>query len=98
LERAALLVSNDTGPLHLAVALGTPAVGIYWFTNLVESQPLRQDIHRAAVAARVDCPVCGAENLAQRCPHDDSFVAEVAADEVLQLAFQLLALRSRRRA
>lgn len=28
IERAALLISNDTGPLHLAQALGTPAVAI----------------------------------------------------------------------
>ena len=29
LRAAALLVSGDTGPLHLAAALGTPVVGIY---------------------------------------------------------------------
>jgi len=29
LRRASLLVAGDTGPLHLAAALGTPCVGIY---------------------------------------------------------------------
>ncbi|HEX9007439.1 MAG TPA: glycosyltransferase family 9 protein, partial [Bacteroidota bacterium] len=29
LERAALVVSNSTGPLHLAAALGTPVIGLY---------------------------------------------------------------------
>ncbi|HEY7724949.1 MAG TPA: glycosyltransferase family 9 protein [Anaeromyxobacteraceae bacterium] len=29
LRRAALCVSNDSGPMHLAVALGTPTVGIF---------------------------------------------------------------------
>ena len=29
LQAAALLVSGDTGPLHLAAALGTPVVGLY---------------------------------------------------------------------
>jgi lipopolysaccharide heptosyltransferase I len=28
-QRAALLVSGDTGPLHLAAAIGTPIVGLY---------------------------------------------------------------------
>jgi len=30
LARAGLVVANDSGPLHLAGAIGTPTVGIYW--------------------------------------------------------------------
>lgn len=90
LERSALLVSNDTGPLHLALAIGTPAVGIYWLTNLYESGPLQQDRHRAALAIRTQCPVCGTENITQRCPHDESFVADVPVSEVTELALELL--------
>lgn len=90
LERSALLVSNDTGPLHLALAIGTPAVGIYWLTNLHESGPLLQDRHRAALAVRTHCPVCGEENLRRRCPHDESFVADVPVGEVTELALELL--------
>jgi ADP-heptose:LPS heptosyltransferase len=89
LERAALLVSNDTGPLHLALAIGTPAVGIYWLSNLIEAGPLRQHIHRAALATRIHCPVCGAENLTTRCAHDASFVDDVAIDTVTALALEL---------
>lgn len=91
LERAALLVSNDTGPLHLALALGAPCVGIYWLTNLIESAPLRQERHRAALSVRVHCPRCGAENLSTRCQHDPSFVADVPLEEVALLARELLA-------
>jgi ADP-heptose:LPS heptosyltransferase len=90
LERAALVVSNDTGPLHLALAIGTPAVGIFWLTNLIEGTPLRQGLLRAALSVRVHCPVCGAENLRTRCPHDASFVADVAALEVTSMATSLL--------
>lgn len=90
LERAALLVSNDTGPLHLGLAIGTPSVGIYWLTNLIESGPLQQSHHRPVLALRTECPVCGIENLKQRCPHDVSFVDDVAVDEVMDLALGLL--------
>src|SRR5690606_12744344 len=31
----AAVIANDTGPLHLATALGTPTVGIYWLSNFV---------------------------------------------------------------
>lgn len=90
LERAALLVSNDTGPLHLGMALGTPSVGIYWFTNLIESGPLRQERHRPLLSVQVHCPVCGADNQVHRCEHDPSFVDTVGVDQVTELAMQLL--------
>ena len=89
LERTTLVVSNDTGPLHLALAIGTPAVGIYWLTNVLESAPLRQDAHRAAMSLRLHCPVCGEENLKTRCPHDVSFLDGVSVDDTLDLAMSL---------
>ena len=90
LERAALVVSNDTGPLHLALALGVPSVGIFWLTNLVEGMPLRQSGLRVALSLQTRCPVCGQDNLAARCPHDESFVAEVSVEQVECLARSLL--------
>jgi ADP-heptose:LPS heptosyltransferase len=90
LERCSLLISNDTGTLHLALALGTPCVGIYWHTNLyVGGGALMQKNYRAAVSAEVNCPVCGQENVKTRCPHNVSFVASVPVEEVKELAFEL---------
>jgi ADP-heptose:LPS heptosyltransferase len=90
LERAALVVSNDTGPLHLALAIGTPAVGLFWHTNLVDGAPLRPGLLRAAVSAQVRCSVCGADNRASRCPHQESFLHDISVDDVLALAFAQL--------
>ncbi len=39
LERAAVLVSGDTGPLHLARALGTPAVGLFGPVPMARNGP-----------------------------------------------------------
>ncbi|HEF4741110.1 MULTISPECIES: glycosyltransferase family 9 protein [Burkholderia] len=94
LEHAALMLSNDTGPLHLAAALGTPCVGIFWFTNALQALPLAQGRCRAAVSARIVCPVCGEPNLTSRCAHDDSFVDDVTVDEVATLADEVLAERT----
>lgn len=38
--RAALYVGNDTGPLHLAGAVGCPTVGIYGWTDPAEWKPV----------------------------------------------------------
>jgi hypothetical protein len=90
IERAACVVSNDTGPLHLALALGTPCVGIFWLTNLIDGAPLRPSLLRAALSLRQDCPVCGLPNLRQRCSHDVSFVADVPVEQVLHMAQEVL--------
>ena len=39
LEGSTLLISPDTGPLHIARALGTPVVGLYGYTNPKRSGP-----------------------------------------------------------
>ncbi len=39
LRRAALMVAGDTGPLHLAAALGTPCVGLYGPTRAERNGP-----------------------------------------------------------
>ena len=42
LKNAKVVVGGDTGPLHLAAALGTPVVGIYGPTNPLRNGPYRQ--------------------------------------------------------
>jgi ADP-heptose:LPS heptosyltransferase len=88
--RAACVVSNDTGPLHLALAIGTPCVGIFWLTNLIDGAPLRPSLLRAALSLRQDCPVCGLPNLRQRCSHEASFVADVPVEQVIRMAQEVL--------
>ena len=39
LRRCALLIANDTGPLHLAAALGTPCLGLYGPTPARRNRP-----------------------------------------------------------
>ena len=39
LDGSALLISPDTGPLHISRALGTPVVGLYGYTNPKRSGP-----------------------------------------------------------
>ena len=93
LERANVMVSNDTGPLHLALAIGTPCVGIFWHTNLADGMPLRPSLLRAAMSARLHCPVCGIDNRTVRCAHAASFVDDVPVGEVMNMAFATLGVQ-----
>ncbi|MEU8296276.1 glycosyltransferase family 9 protein [Micromonospora sp. NPDC048909] len=95
----ALVVSNDTGPLHLAAAVGARTVGVYWVGNLINSgNPLRGR-HRPITSWTVHCPVCGVDCTPGiyphrsgdgECPHRDSFVTDVPVVEVLEAARELL--------
>jgi ADP-heptose:LPS heptosyltransferase len=84
-----MLVGNDSGPRHLAAAVGTPTVGIYWWKNLLNTGPLTAAGSRVAVSFRATCPICGAEQVHSRCAHDSSMVADVPVDEVISSAIDL---------
>jgi ADP-heptose:LPS heptosyltransferase len=90
LSRCALVVGNDTGPLHLARAVGAATVAVYWIGNLANAGPATRRRHRAPVSWTLACPVCGASTTDGRCPHDESFVSSVGVDEVLGPALELL--------
>lgn len=53
LRDAALVVGGDTGPLHLAAALGTRVVGLYGPTNVRRNGPFGQ-LERCVTAASMD--------------------------------------------
>ena len=91
LAGADLVVSNDTGPLHLAVAADTPTVGLFWVGNLINAGPFTRRRHRPLISFRTACPECGIDSAAERCSHDASFVADIPVDAAIDAATGLLA-------
>jgi ADP-heptose:LPS heptosyltransferase len=91
LSRCSLVVSNDSGPLHLAAAVGTATVGIYWCFNLVNAGPLETARHRPVVSWRQHCPICHIDRARFSCDHHPSFVADISPDEVITTARELFA-------
>jgi ADP-heptose:LPS heptosyltransferase len=90
LSRCAVVVSNDSGPLHLATAVGAATVGIYWGPNLITAGPPTRDRHRPVLSWRLNCPVCGANLFDGACEHTASVVADIPTEEVTNYALELL--------
>lgn len=89
LERSALFVGNDSGPKHVAVALGTPTVTIFGPTHPATWHPPRGP-HVAIEAAGLDCLHCNAN----RCPLSEErhlrCMRDVTSERVAQAARALL--------
>jgi ADP-heptose:LPS heptosyltransferase len=94
LSRCRVVISNDTGPLHLANAVGTATVGICWCFNLVTMGPLTQSRHRMAVSWQLTCPICGIDYSRMQCAHRASFVNTVSTDEIITSALDLFSLET----
>lgn len=84
LNKIDLLISNDTGPVHLACALNTPVIAIYTPTD-----PLLCGPHRAkratVISRRATCTPC----LKRKCQRPFCLM-QIGADEVFQKAKETL--------
>ena len=89
LSRCRVVVSNDSGPLHLARAVGAATMGLYWCFNLINAGPMTRTRHRSAASWRLDCPVCGLNCIYHNCKHRVSFVDDITTDEVIPQALDL---------
>lgn len=103
LSKCELLISNDTGPLHLARAAGAKTTGIYWAPNFINWGPLSFITNRPVISWELACPRCGVvpnnpypfEPKTPECDHEVSFVRNITVDEVLGAARSLLEGNSR---
>ena len=84
-RRARLMVSGDTGPTHIAGALGTPIVGIYGPTRPARNGPMSPD----DVTVSRDA-VCQCHHL-RRCKLDRMCLLDIEVAEVLDACERRLA-------
>lgn len=89
LARACVVVANDSGPLHLAAAVGARTVGIFWCGNLINGGPPTRARHRQVISWRLDCPLCGRNTLFDDCGHRVSFVADAPIEQAVAAALEL---------
>jgi heptosyltransferase-2 len=84
IARCDLFVTNDSGLMHVAGALGVPTVAIFGSTNPVTTSPMGE---RTVIVRRpVDCSPC----LKQECPTDFKCMDLVSVDEIFEESIRLL--------
>jgi heptosyltransferase-2 len=79
-----LLVTNDTGPAHIASALGQPTLVIFGPTNPLTTRPFSP--YGGIVRHPPDCAPC----MLRDCPIDHRCMTAITADEVFERARAVL--------
>jgi ADP-heptose:LPS heptosyltransferase len=82
-----LVVSNDNGPMHLAVAAGTPTITLYGPTDPMAWNPGGAD-HVAVQALEVPCLGC---NL-NECPFGHECMTHITPEKILNICRERLAV------
>ncbi len=88
LKRAAVLLSNDSGPVHIAAAVGTPVVAIFGRNERGLSPRRWGPVGQGHVVLHkeVGCKIC----LAHRCVIQFRCLSELSVDEVYGAVVELL--------
>jgi ADP-heptose:LPS heptosyltransferase len=97
LAASAVVLANDSGPRHIADAIGVPTVSVFWCGNVINAAPFGRGRHRVHIGWTTRCPACGHDLTVpngQTCDHEDSWVAGVTAEGVLADVCDLLSRRS----
>jgi heptosyltransferase-2 len=84
LRRARVLVCNDAGARHVAVAVGTPAVVLFGPTSLAKTNLNLERVR--ALSADVDCRPC----YRRQCPIDHRCMTRLAPERAIEAALPAL--------
>ena len=93
LAGANLVVSNDSGPAHMAAAIGVPTLVIINCVNLISWAHIKSEDYIAVPSWIIKCPTCGADKTGETsdCKHEDSLLTGASFDDVLAGSRKLLA-------
>lgn len=84
IRECSLLITNDSGPMHLAAALDVPQVAVFGSTSDVATGPLSP--LATVVKQRVDCSPC----FLRQCPTDFRCMKRVTVEQVVEAARERL--------
>ena len=84
LSLSRLVVTNDSGPMHVAAAFGVPIVAVFGPTDHTTTSPLAENCR--IIRKEVDCAPC----LLRQCPTDHRCMEAIGVDDVMAGARELL--------
>ena len=85
IARLDLLITPDTGPLHVAAALKTPTIGLFAVASPVNSNPdFDENIHKFIKKPRTCSPCIGKNCKFQEC------MLQIGADEVWEMLKEMI--------
>ncbi len=84
IAHCSLYLTNDSGAMHIAAAMGTPLVAVFGSTDWVTTAPYSENAR--IVRAETECAPC----LLRDCPIDHRCMTRVTADMVHAAAARLL--------
>jgi heptosyltransferase-2 len=84
ISESSLVVTNDSGPMHISAALGVPTVAVFGATDDIVTGPWGR--RTRIVKEPVDCSPC----MLRECPIDHRCMTRVSADAVARAARELM--------
>jgi heptosyltransferase-2 len=79
-----LIVTNDSGPMHLAAALGVPLVAVFGSTDERATGPLGSRVR--IVKREVECSPCGL----RECPIDFRCMSQISVEDVFRATLEFV--------
>ena len=83
IKSCSVFVSNDSGPMHMAAALGVPLVALFGSTNPTKTGPYN---HGKVIYKKVFCSPC----YRRTCPIDFQCMLKIEVDEVFNAMMEQL--------
>jgi heptosyltransferase-2 len=84
MSRCRIFITNDSGPMHLAAALGVPQIAIFGSTDEIATGPFSEKA--VVIHKHVDCSPC----LLRECPKDLRCYKRITVEEVFETVEGLL--------
>ena len=90
MARCQLVLGVDSGPLHLAVALGTPTVHLFGPVDSHAFGPWGDPAHHIAVTSEMDCIPCNRLDYSPTELHQHPCVRNITVEQVLEAVERLI--------